>query len=681
MTNRVRALAAAVLLSLVWTARVRPQGAPPAVPPKSPAATVVGATACASCHQAQFDIWKGGRHSKMVQPATSASVRGDFSSGPVTLRGSAYRFRAEKGQFYITESYLTGKEQEHRVEYTLGNRRVQHYLTTVENGWMIVLPPSWDLQRREWFHNMEIVRPAAGDPKPVQLWNKECVGCHVSQEEVNYNPATRTYATRWVDSGTSCERCHGPGSAHVQQYRQSDETRPVGQRLIVRPTRLDAATSSSICAQCHSLRELLAPDFKAGENYFDYFRPVLEYETHVDRDPPYWADGRPRRFSNDALGLWQSQCFLRGGATCTSCHKDPHQPDVDRNVELAATNNKLCTTCHQEIGARPTAHTRHRADGAGSSCVDCHMPRTVVSLKSTMRDHTMSVPAPENTVAFGIPNACTECHKDRKAEWAVDVLRQWWPQGRRAQLVARAQAFTGGLARRPDALDALVAIARDDRQGPLVQANALGYLRNYADARSIATLLAATKSQQPVVRSVALLSLNLAPNAVTAGQESAPDGRTGSADAAGPGAEGIRGAHAAFLAALDDPRRAVRLSALASLINAGNGGFDPTDERRFRRVSSEFAAKAHLYEDDARVQSDLGVVRLLGGDFDLAAGSFQNSLLLEPGRPVTPFLFALARLGQHRVDDALALLKQVAPSDPYYGAAQNRLRAIAAQPR
>ena len=47
---------------------------------------------------------------------------------------------------------------------------------------MIVLPPSWDVQRHEWFDNMEIVRPDENDQKPVQQWNKNCVGCHVSQQ-------------------------------------------------------------------------------------------------------------------------------------------------------------------------------------------------------------------------------------------------------------------------------------------------------------------------------------------------------------------------------------------------------------------------------------------------------------------------------------------------------------------
>ena len=52
-----------------------------------------GADACASCHRQVGDTWKSGRHSKMLQPATSSSVKGDFSKGTVTLRGGRYGLR------------------------------------------------------------------------------------------------------------------------------------------------------------------------------------------------------------------------------------------------------------------------------------------------------------------------------------------------------------------------------------------------------------------------------------------------------------------------------------------------------------------------------------------------------------------------------------------------------------
>ena len=639
-----------LLLTLVWSIRTQSQ-------PAQPSPTFVGSQACATCHTPIHADWKGARHSKMIQPASPASVVGDFSKDSVTLKGQRYRLRVANGEYFISESYLTGKQQEHKVELTLGSRRIQHYLTTIEHGSIIVLPPSWDVQRGEWFDNMDIVRPDEHDQKPVQQWNKNCVGCHVSQQENNYRAADHTYKTEWTDFGTSCERCHGPGSAHVQAYARGASGRAAGEQAIVRPTRLDPATSSMICAQCHSLRDIVAPGYTAGANYYDFFQPLLEYGPRKDQDPTYWADGRPRRFSNDALGLWQSECFLRGGATCTSCHRDPHIPNIEKNAQLAPTNNALCTSCHKDLGVQLTAHTRHKADSAGSSCVECHMPKTVVSIKATMRDHTIGVPAPENTVAFGIPNACTECHADKRAAWAVSTLEQWWPRGRRAKLVARAEAFTAARANRPEALGRLTAIVADERQGPLVQANAAGYLGRYADPRATTALLAAAKASHPAVRSVAISSL---------GQQAAAQPDT---------------SRAAVLAALIDPQRAVRISAIVSLINGRGEPLGPGDTARFRFVGAEFAARARLHEDDAVIQRDLGLVQLLSERFDPAAEALQISMGLDPDQPSVKFLLALARLGQRRVDEARALLKQVQPADPYYKLAQERLKQLDPPPK
>src|SRR5579872_3326111 len=85
-----------------------------------------GAAVCAKCHAEEHRKWSSSRHSKMVQPATTAAVRGDFSRRQVTLRGVTYQLRQRNGEFFISESYLTGKPMEHHIDYTLGNRRIQH---------------------------------------------------------------------------------------------------------------------------------------------------------------------------------------------------------------------------------------------------------------------------------------------------------------------------------------------------------------------------------------------------------------------------------------------------------------------------------------------------------------------------------------------------------------------------
>jgi len=622
---------------------------------------LVGAQACAACHGAIHDMWTDGRHSRMLQPATAAAVEGDFSKTAITLKGHRYGLRVTNGEYFISESELTGREQEHRVDYTLGSRRIQHYLTTIDRGQIVVLAPTWDVQRGEWFHNTDIIRPDEDDRVVMQQWNKSCVGCHVSGQEQRYDPATHTYATRWTDFGTTCERCHGPGQLHASQPSTVD-SRPsfsvARRQSIVRPTRLDPKGGTAVCAQCHSLRTAINPGYTAGADYDDFFVPVLEYapyaRPHASQDPPYWADGRPRRFSNDAIGLWQSACYLRGGLTCTTCHTNPHLPDVDRNPQLApAASNTVCIRCHQAIGAGVAAHTRHRADGPGSACVDCHMPKTVASIKAAMRDHTIGVPAPENTVAFGIPNACTTgCHADKPASWAVDVLKSWRPDGRRRRLVAQAEAFAAARAGRREAIEPLLAIAGDETYGPLTRANALGYLGAFDDPRALAGVVRASSDSDAVIRTTAVAALRR------------------------PALRADAGARAAALAALRDPKRTVRIASLLTIVDQANADMPPADLDQFRRVAAELAEWTGANQDDADLQRVEGIVRLLTGDFPRAASALGISFDLQPDAPSVRFFLAMARLGEHRVDAARALLKDVPSSDPYYAKAQEQLKKV-----
>ena len=62
-------------------------------------ATYVGAGACEKCHAEAYRKWNQSRHSKMVQPATPASVRGDFTMGQVKLRGANYGLRQRDRAF------------------------------------------------------------------------------------------------------------------------------------------------------------------------------------------------------------------------------------------------------------------------------------------------------------------------------------------------------------------------------------------------------------------------------------------------------------------------------------------------------------------------------------------------------------------------------------------------------
>ena len=90
-----------------------------------------------------------------------------------------------------------------------------------------------------------------------------CDGCH----SVNYDIQTKQVA-EW---NVGCEKCHGPGSAHVEQPTQGN---------IVNPARMDYISANDTCIQCHSQgRPLTSPiegkyyDWPVGfHRFFMHFR-------------------------------------------------------------------------------------------------------------------------------------------------------------------------------------------------------------------------------------------------------------------------------------------------------------------------------------------------------------------------------------------------------------------------
>jgi predicted CXXCH cytochrome family protein len=613
-------------------------------------ASYVGAAACAKCHADIHLRWSQSRHSKMVQPATPESVKGDFKRGQVKLRDKIYALRERDGAYYITESYLSDKPQEHRVDYTLGNRRIQHYLTTLPDGRVILLPPSWDVLRKDWFHNLDIADPDETEGVLVQVWNKNCYSCHVSQQEKNFNLEKVEYKTSWLDFGTNCERCHGPGSEHVTHY--SAATPPRGPaRDIVLQTRLDPVRNTMVCAQCHSLRDIYVKGFAAGADYYDFFLPMLEYDQPVDKDPGYWPDGRTRRFSNDAFGLWQSECFLKGGVTCVACHANAHETEIEKNPQLRSDANALCTGCHAGAGDAQTGHSHHPPGSAGNSCVECHMPRTVFSIKAEIRDHSMSIPVPENTLRHGIPNACNTCHRDRDANWALKQMNDWYGDRARQKLIRRADAFAQARAGDPKAIAKLLEILAQPSEGALVRANAAGHLARFSyDPTVFAALKSALTDPQPAVRAVAALRMN-------------------------PGPADRQEAVRVLARSLGDPVATVRVGAAVSLVGLGIRELPDVDGERFEQAKQLFRARAEQNSDDAEQQLGAGRFYLLAGDPARAIGAFQGSLKLDPAIHAQ-YLLAYAFAQQKKVTEAREILQAIPPGDPQYAKAQELLKAL-----
>jgi tetratricopeptide (TPR) repeat protein len=281
------------------------------------------------------------------------------------------------------------------------------------------------------------------------------------------------------------------------------------------------------------------------------------------------------------------------------------------------------------------------------------MPRTVLSIKAEIRDHSMSIPVPENTIQHGIPNACTNCHKDRDARWALKRMNGWYGERSRQKLIRRADAFAQARDGNSDAIPKLFDILGENSEGAIVRANAIGHLSNFPnDPRVLPALIRALTDQEPPVRAIAALRMN-------------------------PGPADRETAVAALVTALGDPATIVRVGATVALVSLGISHLSGEDGERFERAKQVFRARAELNSDDAQQLLGAGKFYLLTGDPVTAIGALQGSLKLNPEVPARYYL-AYAKAQQGHIDEARQILQGIPPTDSQFAKAQNLLKILGA---
>jgi predicted CXXCH cytochrome family protein len=529
-------VAASVLVATTWVAASRgvqppaSRPAPGSAEISSRSADFVGSEACQTCHQEAYAKWQASLHVQMTRPIAAATVLGDFSGrAAFTAHGRAYTFSQGSGAPTITVRAGDRPAETFRVDYTLGSKRFQGYLSTLPDGRMYVLPVFWHVESGRWLDWKETTPIPDGAHDLRQMWNVNCFNCHATNLDRGYQPATATYRTHWTELGIGCEACHGPGKEHIAlterwaadpssmpRYSSRASNRQLSDTLkIFSPRSADPRRTFDSCAYCHGNKRNLFTTFVAGDRYEDHALPFLLSDplSDVDAQGEFWPDGRPNRF-NRPQALTLSGCFKAGAVTCTSCHVahgSPYDFSLKVNVHDGRAGDQLCTQCHQSppatpvegatplaAGTRPrvtsraadgpdsripwtdaqiAAHSFHDAASAGSRCVNCHMSDVNWRLLMRRRDHTFQPPVPETTAAYGAPNACTTCHDDKPPEWASRQMDAWWGDGaRRAKSTRVATTMYRAGSGDASTVPQLASIALDRTQGAVLRASAVEYI-------------------------------------------------------------------------------------------------------------------------------------------------------------------------------------------------------------
>jgi predicted CXXCH cytochrome family protein len=510
MSAGSRLLAAAFAL-LALTVAVRANHAPalpqapgpkpqaPGSKPEVPSSDYLGSGSCAKCHDVEHTQWKNSLHIKMTKPVGEAAIAGDFREGTKFAdHDRSYSFGMKAGRPYVSIAFGDRAPETFTVDYTLGAKRYQGYLSMLPEGRIYVLPVFWHVASRRWVDWKEITPIPDGAHDIRQIWNQNCFNCHGTNIVQGYDVASKQYRSTWTEMGIGCEACHGPGREHVAlmaawendpsskpSYDNSSKNRRLSDTLKIFSTRSsEPRRIYDTCAYCHGNKNNSFVGFKGGDSYADYALPFLISEPLPDFDfqGEFWPDGRPNRF-NRPQALTLSGCFKAGAVTCTSCHVahgSRNEFSLKVNINQGRNGDGLCTQCHQQpayAGAAMKQHTFHAPESAGSRCINCHMSDVNWRLLIRRRDHTFQPPVPENTAQFGIPNACTTCHDNRSPEWASRQMDEWWgDRDRRAAATFLADTMYRAGSGDGSTLPALAKLAVDRSQGLLVRASAAEYV-------------------------------------------------------------------------------------------------------------------------------------------------------------------------------------------------------------
>ena len=473
-------------------------------------ATYVGDQQCASCHQEQYTLWQGSHHDLAMQPANEKTVLGDFNNASFDYFGTVSRFYKKDKQFFVQSDGPDGKLTEYQIAYTFGFYPLQQYLIKFPKGRYQALNVVWDTRSKKeggqrWFHlypNEHIKHDDELHWTDInQNWNYMCADCHSTNLQKNYDLDKDEYNTAWSAIDVSCEACHGPASEHIEWAEKNNNNFKNKGLSVLFNERGNAAwtmdpvsgnakrnhikktnTEIEACAQCHARRSTNYPNARPEHSLLDNFRVALL------TDPLYHVDGQINGEVYVYGSFVQSKMY-HAGVSCSDCHQ-PH------SLKLRAEGNALCAQCHLPAKYDSVEHHLHKPDTQGSQCVDCHMSAKNYMVVDARRDHSFRIPRPDLSVTLGVPNACTQCHADKTAQWAAAKLKR-----KQGKSVKRhyAEALHAGRRGLVDAERLLSELIADDAQPAIARATAVALLPSYLSQQSAPMLQLAANDKEPLV--------------------------------------------------------------------------------------------------------------------------------------------------------------------------------------
>jgi tetratricopeptide (TPR) repeat protein len=366
--------------------------------------------ACAECHQSIAASYARTAMSRSFGKVVSENGFSELKGGTFQHAASAQQFTLHSldGRPYLRRNQIgfdgvVANVVDAPIDYWFGSgKHARSYISRTKSGELVELPITWYSEKGGYW----AMSPAYDRPDHAGFSRKityRCMSCHNGYPVTQSGEDVWEGGTRFLDrlpEGIDCQRCHGPGEAHVDAVRRGLSPDSV-RSSIVNPARLSKDRQLETCMQCHletTSLKLPATLLRHGRGVFSYRpgEPLENYILHFDRAPDAGSEDR-FEFASAAYRLRKSKCYSSSGGalTCTTCH-NPHEPSDTPIASRAYI--EACLSCHRASLEKLTSSRRHPVS---RECTSCHMPkrRPADAIHVSVTDHLIQKRSPVATGA------------------------------------------------------------------------------------------------------------------------------------------------------------------------------------------------------------------------------------------------------------------------------------------
>ena len=369
----------------------------------------VGKEVCQNCHAQIAQTFQHTGMGSSFEQATRTKSAGDFSRQTAVrdpFRNLWYSPFWKDDSMVMREYRLDGRDTIFRrdevVDLIVGSGQHTNSHLCMRNGFLTQMPLTFYTQKGKWdlppgFEN-------GNNSRFSRKIGLECMSCHNAYPA--FVPGSENkYAA--LPKGIDCERCHGPGSLHVNRKQKGEwiDTAIAVDYSIVNPAKLSIERQFDVCQRCHLQGNAV---LKEGKSFFD-FKPGMRLSDYMTVFLPRYSNSdHSFIMASHADRLKQSACFIqsnrsadhkknlrpyRNGLTCITCHN----PHVSVKETRITRFNEACKGCHQKNECSLSLAQRASKE---NNCVTCHMPKSGSSdiPHVTVHDHWIRKPLEKETI-------------------------------------------------------------------------------------------------------------------------------------------------------------------------------------------------------------------------------------------------------------------------------------------